>query len=205
MPQTIHDRVIALAGLFQVAALVHETAHHGRADSQDVTTCLASVLKIDAASSADVYGGLPNLKSGLRVVIRHLRNPQNIQMTRYVISLLVLERKLARKPAMLGKIREGIEAIIDKLAYFPLTHDNTIAALADIYSATISTLTPRIMVNGNPSYLTHPDIANRIRALLLAGIRAAILWRQSGGRRLTLLFQRKALLREAERMLADVE
>jgi len=205
MPQTIHDRVIALAGLFQAAALVHETAHHGRADSQDVATCLASVLKIDAASSDDVYGGLPNLKSGLRVVIRHLRNPQNIQMTRYVISLLVLERKLATKPAMLGRIREGIEAIIDKLTYFPLTHDNTIAALADIYSATISTLTPRIMVNGNPSYLTNPDIANRIRALLLAGIRAAILWRQSGGRRLTLLFQRKALLREAERMLADVE
>lgn len=205
MPQTIHDRVIALAGLFQVAALVHETAHHGRADAQDVATCLASVLKIDAASSAAVYDGLPNLKSGLRVAIRHLRNPQNIQITRYVISLLVLERKLARKAAMLGRIREGIEAIIDKLAYFPLTHDNTIAALADIYSATISTLTPRIMVNGNPSYLTHPDIANRIRALLLAGIRAAILWRQSGGRRLTLLFQRKALLQEAERMLAEVE
>ena len=60
-------------------------------------------------------------------------------------------------------------------------------------------------MNSNPLYLTNPANQNRIRALLLAGVRAAILWRQSGGSRLTLLLRRKALLAEGQRLLAVLE
>ena len=59
------------------------------------------------------------------------------------------------------------------------------------------------MVNGSQVHLNNPENANRIRALLLAGIRAAILWRQSGGSRWKLLVQRNALLREARSLLAQ--
>jgi high frequency lysogenization protein len=202
MPRTNYDRVIALAGLFQATSLVHEFAFNGQAEPQDFETCIGSVLKIDATTSADVYGGLERLKPGLNLVVRHLRNPKNIEITRYVISLLVLERKLMKHPRMAQRIREGIETTLTRLEHFPLTHDNTIANLADIYTTTISTLTPRIMVNGDPIHLNNSDNANRIRALLLAGIRAAMLWRQSGGGRLTLIFKRKVLLQEAQRMIA---
>ena len=66
---------------------------------------------------------------------------------------------------------------------------------------TISTITPRIMVSGNPAHLNNPENANRIRALLLAGIRGAMLWRQSGGGRWTLLLRRNVLLRETRMLL----
>lgn len=197
--------MIALAGLLLAATLVRDIARQGQADPDDFETCLASLLKIDAASSDEIYGGLPRLRPALRLLDRHLRHPSDMEITRYVVALLVLERKLVKQASLLQRIREGIEATVDKLNYFPPTHNNIIASLADIYATTVSTLTPRIMVNGERLYLADPDNANRIRTLLLAGIRAARLWRQSGGGRLTLLFRRKALLLETQRALAALE
>ena len=39
---------------------------------------------------------------------------------------------------------------------------------------------------------------SKVRAALLAGIRAAVLWQQVGGGRLQLMFARQRLLREAK-------
>jgi high frequency lysogenization protein len=58
------------------------------------------------------------------------------------------------------------------------------------------------MVSGENSYLESPDMANKVRALLLAGIRAAVLWRQCGGSRWQLLFKRRAIIKAAETLLA---
>ena len=205
MPQTDHDRVIALAGLFQATDMVHNIAHQGLADADDFETCIASLLKVDAASSEDIYGGIAKLRTGLQLLVKQLQNPKNMEITRYSVSLLVLERKLGKQPSLIQRIREGIAAAGDKLDYFPLTHDNIIASLAELYTNTISTLSPRIMVNGQPNHLERAENANRIRALLLAGIRAAWLWQQSGGGRLTLLLRRKVLLAEARRLLDALE
>jgi high frequency lysogenization protein len=45
------------------------------------------------------------------------------------------------------------------------------------------------------------DNAAKIRALLLAGIRAALLWRQAGGDRWKLIFSRSAMQKEAQQLL----
>ena len=94
-----------------------------------------------------------------------------------------------------------IEDAAGKLDLYEPTHRNQIAAMADIYKQTISCISPRIMVKGKPLHLQNPDTQNRIRALLLAGIRSAILWKQLGGKRLQLLFARKRILAEAEKLL----
>lgn len=205
MPQTDYDRIIALAALFQATQLVRDIAHLGQANADDVQTCLSSLVQINAPNSEAIYGGLARLRSGLRLLNQHLLQPKDMEVTRYVVALLVLERKLARQPGSLQRIREGIERCVEKLNYFPLTHDNIIATLADIYASHVSPLKPKILVRGEPTHLTKPDNANRIRALLLAGIRAAILWRQSGGGRLTLLLRRKALLLQSQRMLITLD
>ena len=205
MPRTNHDRAIALASLFQATHLVRRIARTGQTDPVDFETCVDSLFKIDAPNSEAIYGGLCRLRTGLHLLREQLRNPRDMEITRYVVTLLTLERKLRAKPALLEQIRRGIEETAVKLQYFPLTHDNIIASLADIYSSTVSTLSPRIMVNGEHTHLTQPENANRIRALLLAGIRAAILWRQSGGGRLTLLLRRKQLMSEAQRLLVSLE
>ena len=76
-----------------------------------------------------------------------------------------------------------------------------LARLADSYATTVSQLQPRIMVQGKPEYLNTPANANRIRALLLAGMRSAVLWRQLGGNRLRLLWTRKHIVRCAQGLL----
>lgn len=203
MPQTDHDRVIALAGAMQAADLVRGIARRGQANPDDIETCLASLIRIDAPSSADIYGGIARLRSGLRLLEQQLNNPRDMELTRYVITLMRLERQLSRRDDLLRLIRAGIEDIIQNLAHFPLDHGNTIASFADLYLKTLSTLSPRIMVSGDPVHLNNPANTNRIRALLLAGVRAAILWRQSGGGRLTLLLRRNPLLRETRLLLAS--
>jgi high frequency lysogenization protein len=205
MPQTDHDRAIALAGVLQAADLVRGLARRGQAHAEEVETCLASLIQIDAADSAAVYGGVARLHSGLRLLEQQLNQPQDMELTRYVVALLSLERKLSRRTDLLDVLRAGLEEIIQNLPHFPVDHGNTIARFADLYLRTLSTLSPRIMVSGDPTHLSHPETANRIRALLLAGVRAATLWRQSGGGRFTLLVRRNPLLREVRRLLASLE
>ncbi len=205
MPRTDNDRVIALAGLFQASSLVNDIACTGQVNPDDFEACIASLFKIDARDSADVYNGIGHLRTGLHSLIEQLQHPSNINITRYSVELLVLERKTVKQPRVLDQIAAGIRDATEKLQYFPLTHDNVIASLANLYASTISRLTPRIMVKGEQIHLSNPENANRIRALLLAGIRAARLWRQSGGGRLTLMLRRRSLVVEAQRLLAAFE
>lgn len=204
MPQTDHDRAIALAGTLQAADLVRSTARRGQANPEEVDTCLNSLLKIDAASSIEIYGDTRQLRSGLQLLEKQLGNPSDMELTRYAIALLGLERKLSQRTDLLKSIGISLEEIVQNLPHFPINHSNTIARFADIYLKNISTLSPRIMVNGVQVHLNNPENANRIRALLLAGVRAATLWRQSGGTRLTLLLRRNPLLRETRVLLANI-
>ena len=57
------------------------------------------------------------------------------------------------------------------------------------------------MIHGDPLHLRNPDNQNRLRALLLAAVRSARLWRQVGGSRWQLLFRNRPILDEARRYL----
>ena len=202
------DRVLALAALFQAAALVKEIARTGVPEAEPYAASIHSVLQIDAADVETLFGSRQGLTKGLGVLAQQLgkRNAQrDLELTRYAVSLLFLERKLAKRTEMLQRVRDGIEAAASQAEYFTELHDNVIARLADIYSETISRLAPRILVTGESQHLENPTNANKIRALLLAGIRAAVLWRQLGGNRLRLLFTRRRLTAAAETMRAEQE
>lgn len=201
MPQTDQEQVIALAALFQAASLVRDIAHRGHAEPAAFAVCLASLVRLEPPDNAAVYGGVANLRWGLRLLCEQLQQPRDMELTRYIISLLTLERKLGKRPTLVRRIRAGVEASIARLDRYSVVDDAMIADFAQIYTSTLSTLTPRIEVQGSSLYLLNPDNQSRIRALLLAGVRAAILWRNSGGGRLTLLFRRNALLREGRRLL----
>ena len=84
------------------------------------------------------------------------------------------------------------------------THDNVIANLGTLYTETLSTFRFRIQVNGDYNYLQQQRIANQIRALLLASVRSAILWRQVGGNRLQLLFYRKNIAEQVDDFLRRI-
>ncbi len=206
MPQTDHDRTIALAGLLLATHLVDELARRGHADDAAFATAVGSVFAIDAPSAAAVYGGLKPLKGGLELVVDQLtRRSMRLEPLRYASLILVLERRLKGRPDLLERIGDGIRTLGEGHRPGAAPHDATIACLADLYRQTVSTLTPRIMVQGDRHCLAREDVANRIRALLLAGMRGAFLWRQSGGGRLTLLLRRHTLVLTARQLLDDAD
>lgn len=200
----LHDKTLALAGLFQATALVQQVATTGHANAADMEVCLKSLIELNPDSLTNIYGNEGNLATGLKLIISQFGandSKPDIDIARYTISLLHLERKLAKQAPMLDAISEGIERAKKQLEHFPITHENVIANLAGIYSDTISRIPPKIMVSGDNQYLGDTGNANLIRALLLCGMRSAVLWRQLGGSRWQLLFQRRKLCEEAQQIL----
>lgn len=201
---SLYDKTLALAGLFQATALVRQIATGGQADPHDLEVCLKSIIELNPDDLNNIYGNPGNLKTGLQLIVSQLGandSKPDMDIARYAISLLHLERKLSKESHMLRIISEGISRAKEQLEHFPITHENIIANLAGIYSETVSQIPPKIMVSGENQYLSDSNNANRIRALLLCGMRSAVLWRQLGGNRWQLLFQRRKLCEAAQRIL----
>jgi high frequency lysogenization protein len=204
---TITNQTIALAGVAQAAALVQQLATTGTGDQAAMETSIASILKIDSDSVIDIYGGnLAGIKLGLTQLNVQMNGFKivNPEQARYSASLVFLENQLSGRKDLLKSIQTGVTKAQSQTEHFGLLHENVLANLGEVYQSTISTLQPRIMVNGEEKYLSRPDIANKIRACLLAGIRSAILWKQCGGARWKFLFFRKKIQAELQILLKQV-
>ena len=212
MENSTRNRTIALAALFQCIDNVIKLANEGTCDSDAFESCVNSILIDDALSAEALYGGLPKLNSGLNSLMYQLgsggRDPngqaKQLDATQYSINVLALQKKLSNNPEIFKKLIDGITDAQKQLEFFPATHTNMIARLAELYANTISTLGPRIMIRGDQNYLTNTENAAKMRTLLLAGIRAALLWDQAGGTRWKLLFERGKMQREAEALLKRI-
>ncbi len=207
MSKTIADRALALAGIYQATTLVHRFANNKSIDERQIETAIKSILAIDAQSTAEVFGGVANLRLGLTVIRDNLTgkvDKDDIAATRYALALMHLQRKLIKRRDMLAALTDGIKQAQNQVEYFSLRHENVIASLGDLYQRTISNLGTRIMVQGNPEVLAVPHNQNMIRTLLLAGMRSAVLWDQSGGGRLQLVFNRRALSEAAASLLGTL-
>lgn len=203
MIYTDQDRLIALGAIYQASLCVRQIARKGTVDTDLMEPCIYSLFQTDADSTADIFGPIGALTPGIRELANQLsgKTPKDLEYTRYLLALLKLDSVLKGRPTMIQQIALGIEEARTKLVHFPMLHPNLLAHLAEIYSQTVSQLHPRIMVKGEPNFLQNPDNQNRIRAQLLAGIRAAWLWRQVGGSRWKILFGRQKLLAEAHHYL----
>lgn len=203
---SLTHQTLALAGIAQVCSLVRQLATTGAADSPAMMASIGSVMKIDSDNVFDVFGGLPGVQHGLEQLDKQLtsRQSSNPDQARYAALLVHLQKQLVQKPEMLNAIRLGVEKAQRQAEHFGVLHQNVLANMADLYHANISTLQPRIMVIGDQQYLADPNTVNKIRALLLAGIRSAHLWRQCGGSRWQLMFHRVKLKHEAQALLAQL-
>ena len=212
MQKNIDNRTIALSALFQCVEGVRQLAHEGKVNQELFHTCLHSISNENNETIQDVYGDITQLKTGFKVLLYQLGTGQmtpdgktkNMEVTRYAINLLHLEKKLSTQPDLFQVLLAGIEDVQRQRVHFDATDETIINRLADIYSETISKLGPRIMVKGDQGHLGRKETAAKIRALLLAGIRAALLWRQAGGSRWKLLLERGKMQRRAEDFLANM-
>lgn len=207
MDHTQQDRTLALAGIYQAAILVQDIARTGSVANANLSALLETLFRFDANSVNEVYGDSSTVKKGLQVLVDQLsgkRQQINMELTRYAVGLLQLEKSLSRKSSVMEELARQLQSTQDKMEYFDLTHENIIASLADVYQQYVSPLAAKIMVKGEANYLSQAHNANKIRAILLAGIRSAVLWRQCGGSRWQLLFSRKRYLQSAEALLRTI-
>lgn len=209
MNKTIRNQTIALAGISQAVKLVQQIASEGSVDSEAMEVLIASTLKLNADSVEEIYGGvsaygaIEGLGLGFKSLKAQLDHDRrtDVDLARYATSLVLLERRLMNDAAMLNEVTKGIARAADQAEHFSsVVHSSVIASLADLYQSTVSTLVPRVMVKGEPVYLQNSEYANKIRALLLAGIRSAVLWRQCGGSRLRFILKRRHILDEVRRL-----
>ncbi|MDT8878674.1 high frequency lysogenization protein HflD [Halomonas saccharevitans] len=195
-------QALALAGVFQAASQVDALARTGQTDQRAWETLIRATLDTNPESFEAIYGGHPNnLRQGLEVLEGVVGRQQvNPVVLRYGFSLLMLMNQLRSNDAMMDDLGTRLTRIQGQAEHFGATHENVISSLGEAYQETLSTLKTRIVVQGDPSLLQSRMMPERVRAILLAGIRFALLWHQQGGRRWKLVFQRGALKKALDQL-----
>ena len=187
-------RVLALAGLVQALQQVRRIADTGQGDGAVLETALDSVFRIDAESPSGVYGGVSSLRPGLTLLQRYFRNEARDELLpRLTLAVLQLERRFSRG-AMAEKVHDGIVALAPSAMRLGTSHPEVLATLGNLYAQTVSHLRPRVLVKGNPHYLGQATVVAEIRAVLLAALRSAVLWRQLGGSMWDFLLRRREMV-----------
>lgn len=192
--EPIYDRVLALAGMLQALAQVRRVADTGESNERVLATCIESLFRFDAPTTAAVYGGLENVRPGLLLLREYLGGKLDDEMVpRLGMSVLQLERRFVRDDEMVARVRRGLESTGLVADRDGPTHPEVLLALGNLYAQTLSLVRPRVMVQGNPHYLGQPGVVAEVRALLLAAVRSAVLWRQRGGTLWDFALQRRAM------------
>ena len=153
----------------------------------------------------DVYRGGNGVRTGLRLVseiLGELKIGEYGETIRYGMDILSLERRLRQTPKLMRSLGAGISAIQEHrhLNELNVTDEDIISRLSRLYEETAGTVQPRIRVQGQQKHLSNTMNTSRIRALLLAAIRSAVLWHQLDGRRSEWLLGRGKLLRAIDRV-----
>lgn len=203
-PQTrLEQQTIALAGVAQAARLVDQVSKTGSYPLEFLEPSIHSLFVFEPDSAAEIYGGLAGAKLGLHNLASLMANRQaeeNRELARYFLSLLYLSRRFASDQEMMSVVRSRLEHTSFKAEHFASDVNDLARSISGIYQDTLSNQKFRIKVSGSAQHLENSQNADVIRAVLLAGVRAAFLWHQLGGRRWQLLVKRRKILQSAQNL-----
>lgn len=200
-------QTLAFAALTQCAQLAHNLAKSGQVDTAMWEVCVNGLLCTNPDNEREVYQPQNDLFLGYKTLINQLSDSgegRSVEITKYIAGLISLERKLSASSNSLSMMGQRLDQVKRQLHHFTVNDDAVIANMASIYSDIISPLGPKIHISGSPKQLQQQAVQQKIRALLLAGVRAAVLWRQMGGKRRHLFFSRKALVSNAKQQLNQI-
>ncbi len=195
----IEERTIALAGVLQACEQVQSLARKGCADDNVIDSSVQSILILDAVNTPAIYGGLEGVRSGLSLIANGIMSsPQaeKVELLRYAMTLLHLQAQLYDDQSAFTKFGNAIEGLSS------VSSEELTANCSGIYQKFISDLRPQIIVQGEQDFLQQESIPPQIRAMLLAGIRSAVLWKQKGGGRFKLLWERTRMQNAAKALLS---
>ncbi|MFI3247155.1 MAG: high frequency lysogenization protein HflD [Ferrimonas sp.] len=192
---TLEQRTMAFAGICQAVHQVRNIARYGSGDEEEIRTCLSAIIVTDPERPEAVFAA-GSLGDGYDIFVEQFgdKGRKDVDITRYIVGVLALERKLSAKPAALNILGERLSQVKRQQHHYELMDEQILTSLAAIYSDVISPLGNRIQVVGTPAQLQKKHNQYKIRALLLSAIRSAVLWRQLGGKRRQLLLSRRAMI-----------
>ncbi|VFP83377.1 high frequency lysogenization protein HflD [Candidatus Erwinia haradaeae] len=202
MTKKYYNITLALAGICQATYLVQQLARYGHCNTDALKISLNSLLNLNPSSLLNIFGEkVSNLHFGLVALIALLNGRDQelgTEVTKYTMSVMVLERKLRRTQKAAIDLANRIHAVNKQHANLANEQDILCGLMAEIYLEVISPLGSRIQVTGSGEILKNIQVQNKIRAMLLAGIRAAVLWQQIGGRHWQLMWLRQRFIHESK-------
>ncbi len=197
----LDERTIALAAILQACSSVQSLARSGACIEREELALLKSISVLDAVNTPSVYGGLSELSSGLETIATGaLVNTasQHLEVLNYANGLLRLQANLYRDQHTFAEFAQEVERLSG------VSEDDFVTACSELYQRFISPLSPRIIVQGEEVHLQTDGVPDRIRGMLLAGIRSAVLWQQKGGNRFRLIWERTRMQNAAKSLSANV-
>ena len=202
---SLQEQTLALAGLLQACRTVHEIAQLGMTSNDQLMSAVNTIFITNPRDTLEVYGEVKNIYQGLDLLSELLIDWSAIPRSapaKTAITIIFLERKLQKSTNLLKELSEGIVSLAADRERLPLTAGSpeTTQRLSLLYKKTISQISPKIIIKGQPKNLTIGVNTERIRSLLLAGVRSAVLWRQVGGVKLDLVLNRKKIIRCCEEL-----
>lgn len=210
MKQGARDKTLALAALLQSAGLAFDLARQGRCDENAERVLLNSALVMDTDDPDRIYGGEAALRPGLTWLegcLQDIGQGMNhaAEQIRLALAMVQVEGHLRGQAGVQQKLRQRLQSLQRQRDLNPeLSTRDLSAQLGAAYLDTLGTLDFRVQIRGNADQLKAPGMAERIRAVLLAGVRAAWLWQRLGGRRWHLIFTRGQILREIRELAKSV-
>lgn len=191
------DKTLALAAIFQAAGLVNALARKGRCDEAAEQFLIRTSLVLDTDDVNTIYQGSTSLNVGIDWLQGCLTdNGQGIEspsdIVRLVLAILQAEKHFRQH----GEAQHILREHLDRMVTTPPEDNELTDKLAKAYVDSLGILRFRVQIHGDARHLQSPGTPERIRAILLAGIRAAWLWQRLGGRRWHLLITRGQILEE---------
>lgn len=201
----MRDATIAFAGMLQASELARQIATSGTCSGQAAQASVASIFNRNPEATEDVFGGIGGVRMGLRVMTELFSarsQHESLQSLNYALGLAKLGKQIRRDGKRLNAMGEELDLVEKAWHDAGETLDDSVTSqLADVYQRHVSTMGFRLSISGQPEYLKQPDKVAFVRAVLLAGLRSAILWHQVGGRQWRLVFQRGKMLEQARSLL----
>ncbi|SRR5574344_839385 len=208
----IKSESIALAALFQCCTQIQRVASTGYFDDNSVACVLRALLVTDPKTIEDIYNP-KDLSVGFKQIKESFgrtdlsKTEETISITKMALKLITLAHNIEKNSRIFNRLSDEIDGLKRAITtehpdFFDgkttvVTDAQNIHLFGALYQSIISPNFAKLLIYGEERNLKLVENQERIRALLLAGVRAVILWRQVGGRRRFLVFRRKAILQYA--------
>ena len=192
--QELKNETISLGAIYQACNEIKKIAWQGEINNNIIEPLINSVYQTTSEEIEDVFISIKRLNTGLDFLRRQLVGDafsRDGEVSRYFEAIGILVKNMNKKDDVLNKLRTELTR-----QSMPINEDNLdqhALFLSELYLSTISTVEPRIIVNGDNKYLTDKKNAAMIRSLLLCAIRSYILWQQSGGSKFRIFIFKKKI------------